>query len=415
MTAGRLAYVVSRFPLLTETFIVHEVIALRSIGWPVDMFAMRHEPQTVVHAEARQLESGVHFPRGRLVLTRAIAEFKQHPELWARLVRMIVPGAARSPAVLGKSMLVLPLAAAWAEQMRRLGVRHVHAHFGSYPALAALVAASLQDIGFSFTVHAHDLFADNALLAEKVHAAKFVVTISEFNRARLAALLQPGDERRIRVIRCGVDLTAFQFRPRVPPTADRTVLSVAALREYKGLARLIEACAMLRGTAPDQRFVCYIVGEGPERTALETQIRAAGLGDWVKLLGAREQPAIRSLLEQSDTFVLPSVVAHNRYMDGIPVALMEAMASGVPVVASDLSGIPELVRDEDTGLLVPPGNAEALHHAILRCWHEPRAAAARALRAHALVAREFDVQQNTAQLADEFDHVLRSGRAIGAG
>jgi glycosyltransferase involved in cell wall biosynthesis len=123
-------------------------------------------------------------------------------------------------------------------------------------------------------------------------------------------------------------------------------------------------------------------------------------------MGAREQQVVRELLEDSDTFVLPSVVARNGYMDGIPVALMEAMASGVPVIASHLSGIPELVRDGDTGLLVSPCRAEAIHDAILRCWQEPDAAARRAERARAVVEREYDLYRNTRQLAQVFEEVL---------
>jgi glycosyltransferase involved in cell wall biosynthesis len=184
------------------------------------------------------------------------------------------------------------------------------------------------------------------------------------------------------------------------------LLSVAALRDYKGLAYLICACHQLRATAPYDSFVCRIVGDGPERGALERLIRELRLEDCVRLVGAREQHVVKDLLAEADIFVLPSVVARNGYMDGIPVALMEAMASGVPVIASQLSGIPELVRDRDTGLLVPPNNAEAIRDAILCCWREPEAAARRALRARALIEREYNLQTNTRELARRYEGVL---------
>jgi glycosyltransferase involved in cell wall biosynthesis len=403
----RVAYVVSRFPRVTETFILQEVLAMRALGWPVELFAMRREREPVVHAAARQLEPTVHYPRTRRALQDNLQLVAQRPALFAQCLAMTASGHVVSPSVLAKALTVLPIAVTWARQMRRLNIGHVHAHFGSYPTLAALLAAELQDIGFSFTAHAHDVFADNAMLAEKARRARFVVAISEFNRDRLSSLVAPDAARRVEVIHCGVDsqALAFKARPLRPPV--RKLLSVAALREYKGLGYLIAACALLREAAPQQRFVCRIVGDGPERAALERQIRDARLDDRVLLMGACEQRVVRELLEDSDTFVLPSVVARNGYMDGIPVALMEAMSSGAPVIASGLSGIPELVRDGETGLLVPPGRAEAIRDAILKCWADPEAAARRARRARALVEREYDLYTNTRHLAELFAATLR--------
>jgi glycosyltransferase involved in cell wall biosynthesis len=293
--------------------------------------------------------------------------------------------------------------------MQRLGVRHIHAHFGSYPALAALLAAETLGMGFSFTVHAHDLFADNVMLAEKVIRSRFVITISEFNRQRLSALVDSDTANRVHVLRCGVNVGTYAFRARRPGSGRRSLLSVAALREYKGLAYLIRACHLLRTVAPDESFVCRIVGDGPERRALQRLICELRLEDCVQLLGACDEGVVKHLLSEADTFVLPSVVARNGYMDGIPVALMEAMASGVPVIASRLSGIPELVRDRDTGLLVSPNEAEAIRDAILCCWRHPEAADQRAVRARALVEGEYNLETNTRELARAYERVVAPG------
>jgi glycosyltransferase involved in cell wall biosynthesis len=203
-----------------------------------------------------------------------------------------------------------------------------------------------------------------------------------------------------------VNVGTYHFTPRRANSGPRSLLSVAALREYKGLAYLIHACDLLRATAPQEPFLCRIVGDGPERAALEMLIRQLRLEECVRLVGACEQHVVEDLLAEADTFVLPSVVARNGYMDGIPVALMEAMASGVPVIASQLSGIPELVRDRDTGLLVPPNEPAAIRDAILRCWREPEAATRRAERARALVEREYNLETNTRQLARRYESVL---------
>jgi colanic acid/amylovoran biosynthesis glycosyltransferase len=394
MAPGRIAYITSRFPLLTETFILHEVQSLVSLGWSVELFALQHEHPTVAHPAARQIEAVVHYTSVNALAFRDSIQF----------LRDVASGCARSPRVLARSLLVVPVACAWATRMRQLNVRHIHAHFGTYPALAAMVAAHLQGIDFSFTIHAHDLFADNLMLADKVRRARFVVTISDFNYRRLSALLAPGQTGRIHVIRCGVDVADFRFRPSRPPGTPRKLVCVAALREYKGLPYLVDACARLHRHA--EPFVCTIVGEGPQRAALERQIRSLGLDGCVVLHGATDERAVRRLLAEADTFVLPSVRAANRYMDGIPVALMEAMAGGIPVIASRLSGIPELVQHGQTGLLVAPRDSEALAEAILRCWREPDHTSSRALAARALVERDYDLYKNTRALAARFEEAL---------
>jgi glycosyltransferase involved in cell wall biosynthesis len=385
---------------------LREVVELTRLGWPIEVFSIRHPREPVVHSEAKWLEPRVHYPGSQPVLAGNLRLLAARPNVWARLLAATIGGTACSPEFLAKSLVVFPIAVGWARQMQRLGVRHIHAHFGTYPALAALLAAESQGIGFSFTVHAHDLYADNVMLAEKVRRARFVVTISEFNHQRLRALVGSAAANRVHVVRCGVNVGTYHFTPRRANSGPRSLLSVAALREYKGLAYLIRACDLLRATAPQEPFLCRIVGDGPERAALEMLIRQLRLEECVRLVGAREQHVVEDLLAEADTFVLPSVVARNGYMDGIPVALMEAMASGVPVIASQLSGIPELVRDRDTGLLVPPNEPAAIRDAILRCWREPEAATRRAERARALVEREYNLETNTRQLARRYESVL---------
>ena len=407
----RLAYVVSRFPVLTETFIVREILELESLGGPVELFAVHREHPPMMHDAARRLLGRVHFPRPGLTLATLFDFIKAHPEQWNHLVHMTLAGHRSSSIVAARALSTLPVAVAWAQQMRGLGVDHVHAHFGTYPALAALVAAELQGINFSFTVHAHDLFADNHMLTEKARRARFVVTISEFNRLRLLDMLGEDDARRVHVVHCGVDTDTFGFEPRRIDQRPHAVLSVAALREYKGLHHLVEACRLLGARAPEMPFECRIVGDGPQRTSLERQIRESRVDGIVRLVGARDEAMVKEFLGRADTFVLPGVVARNGYMDGIPVALMEAMANGLPVVASRISGIPELVRDGQTGLLVPPGRPEALCDAILRCWSEPRAAAVRARRARTLVEQEYDVRKTTRQLAGIFVDSVAGSRS----
>lgn len=398
----KLAYIVSRFPSLTETFVLREVLCLEAMGWPVELYALRQMRPSTVHSAAARIARRAHFGDSAHTMARGVRLLAAHSAYLGSALKLILEGYRKSPRAMAKALLALTAAAAWAEQMHADGIEHVHAHFGSYPALAAMVAAELQGIGFSFTVHAHDLFADNQLLTEKARRAQFVVTISEFNRERLTCLLGSHSVRQLQVIHCGVDLEQFVFTPRQSAQRLCRLLCVAALREYKGLEHLIEACRLLRDAAPDVAFLCEIVGEGPLRHALERQIQRSGLSHVVRLAGARDEAGVRWLLERSDIFVLPSIVARNGYMDGIPVALMEAMAAGVPVVASQLSGIPELVRNNATGVLVPPADAHALCGALLKTMSEPELAMQRARQARVLVEREYDLRRTTRQLAELF-------------
>jgi glycosyltransferase involved in cell wall biosynthesis len=280
-------------------------------------------------------------------------------------------------------------------------VSHVHAHWATHPTLAAWVVCSLTGIGYSFTTHAHDLYVDRAMLKEKVDAARFVVTISDFNRALLEGHCGPATGDKVHVVRCGVDLSAFAPRPRAPPVVP-TFACVAALREYKGHDVLLDACRMLRDRGMPVRVV--LIGDGPLRRHLEARIARERLGGIVDLLGALPHQRIPELLATTTAMVLPSVRARDGQMEGIPVALMEAMAAGVPVVATGLSGVPELVEHGVSGLLVPERDAAALALAMERLAADPALGERLAEGARATIRKRFDRRRNVAALEQLLDH-----------
>ena len=412
---GRLAYVISRFPLLSETFILREVLALSELGWRPQLFAITHQRSRVRHPEAAAIEPAVSYlsPLSGSTLRANACALAQSPRGYARTIATAL-GNWPSAGFLLKGLAITPGAVAWAEQMQRSGVGHIHAHYGTHPTLAAMLAARLAGIGYSFTVHAHDLFVDTTMLAEKVRQARFVVTISEYNRRRICALVGPDAAAKVAVVRCGVDPAMFAAREwRTPADGPARILAVASLQEYKGLDRLIAACGLLRDR--EIAFVCEIVGEGRLRAPLERLIARLGLREQVRLLGPRDQHEVQARMARANVYVQPSVVARDGQMEGIPVALMEAMASGVPVVASALSGIPELVRHGETGLLVAPGQPPALRDAILACLTAPDSAASRARRARALIESVYDLRQNVRQLAGLFDQALEHPRPVSRG
>ena len=413
-TPGRVGYLMSWYPVVTETFILHEMLELRRLGVDLEIFPLFGAGQDVKHPGSEQLQQRVHYHRGlsaELVLSQLhwlVRRPRAYLGTWARALA----GNAGSPRSLAKALVTVPRAAVIARRMQARGVRHVHAHWATHPALAAFVVQELTGIGYSFTAHAHDLYLDRSMLGEKIGAARFVVTISRYNRALIERLFGPAAAAKTTVIPCGVDPRVFRERtPREPDGVFR-IASVAGLRDYKGHRWLIEACALLK-----QRGVpvhCVLVGDGPERGAVEQQIVAARLSAEVELLGNRPQDQIRQLLDRSDVMVLPSVVTAEGMMDGIPVALMEAMVTGLPVVSTRVSGIPELVQDGKTGLLAPEKDASALADALQRLQRDPALSRRLAAQGRAHVLEQYNLIENVARLRDHLAAAM-DGRQLPEG
>jgi colanic acid/amylovoran biosynthesis glycosyltransferase len=294
--------------------------------------------------------------------------------------------------------VTFPVAAWHARELRADGVDHVHAHFAHYPALAAWIAHELTGVPYSFTAHANDIFVHHGMLARKASDAGFVATISEFNRDFLRAR---GAVAPIRIVHCGVDPADYAFA--APAERDGRaprVLCVAAFREPKGHEVLLRAVA----EAPPRlaRARVDLVGDGPLRPRLEALAAELGIADRVTFHGSLPAPAVTELLRASDVFVLPSVITAEGDMDGVPVALMEALAVGVPAVSTRVSGIPELVRDGRTGLLAEPGDPASLAAALEATLADPEAARERATAGRALVEREYDQRVSAVALAGHF-------------
>ncbi|MGQ9826392.1 MAG: glycosyltransferase [Roseiflexus sp.] len=401
------AYTMSRFPKVTETFILTEMLELERQGVRVEIFPLIREREPVQHAEARTMVERAHFCRlfSRLVLDAQFYWLLRRPGAYLRAWWRAVRGNLESPKFLARALVVVPKAAYAARCMVELGVDHLHAHYATHPALLAYVTHLLTGIPYSFTVHAHDLYVERPMLGEKIAAAGFVVAISEFNRRMLIELYGGTAAERVVVVHCGIDPTLFRPREQREPGEVFTIACVASLAGYKGQRYLIDACHILRQRGV--RFQCLLVGEGEDRPHLEAQIRRLGLEEHVRLLGAQPRHRVSELLQQVDVLALPSVVMPNGKMEGIPVALMEALATETPVVATAISGIPELVRDGETGLLVPERDAVALAEALVRLATDRDLGRRLAAAGRLLVLREFNLEHNVAQLRALFEHDRR--------
>lgn len=395
------AYVVSRFPHLPETFILREMQELERAGVAVHLFPLVLQDQAVIHPEAATWipRAQTHRYLSRQVLGPAFEAAWRRPVRFWRSAVGALAGNVRSPKFLSRALAIVPKAAGVARAMREQGVTHVHTHYGTHPALLAWLVHQLEGIPYSVTVHAHDIFVDTSMLGTKLHDAAFVVAISEYNKRHLETLLGPSIVAKTHVVRCGIRPEWYGAGD-PPPTDHLRLTSIGSLQPYKGQTHLLQACSILRDRG--RLFRCRIVGDGPLRKRLEAEIRSLRLEGRVELLGALPEHDVASLLRDTDVYVQPSIVTKTGKMEGIPVALMEAMASNVPVVASHLSGIPELVRNEQTGLTVRPEDPQALAEAILRLADDPATSHRIAAAGRTLVQREYDLRNNVDRLASLF-------------
>ena len=382
MSGARVAYVLRRFPQLSETFILRELVALRSRGVDTRVFALERVETERMHAEARRLLPEVTF------------------------VGPLESAAWRGPAI------VPPSQRPWAGAGRRIGpellswgATHVHAHFAGPAATAAAFAARIARIPYSFTAHAKDIFVDSldwrwlAWLGARAHA---VVTVCDYNR-RFLRRRMPG--ARILRLYNGVDLDRWRPLPRtsgVAPAASAAGPLVAAGRfvEKKGFHVLVKALALLRDRGMPQR--AFLIGDGVEREAVRELARAHGLRRWVRFPGAMTQPQVLRTMRRAALAALACVVEEDGNQDALPTVLLEAAACGVPAVATTVGGVPEIVRDGVTGRLVAPGDAEALADAIASIMTSPRRRARMGAAARRRAESKFDQRRTSAALARLF-------------
>ena len=409
----RIAYVVSRFPDPSETFVLRELNAVdRRTGVEVELFVLFPPKDPFVHPEAESWLGRAHRASPAAAVAGMLWWLARRPLRTCGALASVLAGHWRKPGRLLRASIACASAAAHARTMRRLGVDHIHAHFATYPALAAWLAGRLIDAPYSFTAHAHDIYVDQLHLVTLLRDAKAVAAISEFNRSFLAPYV--GDAQTpVELVRCGVIPSAYAFRPRSLP-ADGVVraICVATLNELKGHVILLEALAA--GGPELERLELDLVGSGPLEASLREQVARLGLERRVRFHGTRSEDEVADMLDRADLFVLASVVARNGRMDGIPVALMEALATGLPVVASRLSGIPELVRNGETGLLAAPGDAADLARALRHVLSDPEAAAARARAGRRLIEQEFDIERSADRMLALFGvEPARSPEAVG--
>ncbi len=405
-TKPKVMYVAAMLPKRSETFVYRELLGLRAAGWDVSALSVRPPERDLGLAALDELaaEAEVLYRGVSSMLGNALAEVTRHPRSTLRTLgfaaRLAVGGddlsGLRRAKLIWQALGVLGAA----EAARRKGVEHVHAHMAHVPASVAMLLALQLQVPFSFTGHAVDIFSQRTLLRTKLRRAAFCACISQWHQGFYQELLEESGKpklevHRLPVVRCGVDVAEFSPPGSRPPGPLR-IVTVGRLIEKKGFDLLLHALAKQPADMPD--FECTIMGGGDEAAALESLRDALKLQGKVKFTGAVPNSEVRERLQSADLFVLPCRIAKSGDRDGIPVVLMEAMASGVPVIAGDIPSIRELVRHDQSGLLVAPESGTELGAAITRLLRDGGVRDRLTRGGRQRVVEEFDLALNVGRI-----------------
>lgn len=397
--ANKIGYVVSLFPCWSETFILNEIIELNKRGIEVTIFSIRKDLEEFIQENSRPFLKQTKYPHSLGIIASALYWLLREPFAFLGLFWLVLRKKYPSQRILIRNIWCILVGGYFSRFARKNKLTHLHAHFATYPALTALAMSKLSGIPFTFTAHAHDIFLDKTLLKEVAKNAKAVVAISDYNRQYIADYCGNGVASKIKVIHCGVNLSDFQPFNKDHNGLQKTIVSIGRLTEMKGYEYLIKALHRIRDGID---FECHIIGEGQLKNALQKLIEELGMETRIFLDGVLDSSKVKTMLNKADLFVQPSVWNDKDGQDGIPLVLMEAMASGVPVISSNISGIPELVKEGKTGLLTQPGNVEELSRKILTLLTDKDLQSRLTAVGKKKIEEEFDVVKNVEKLIEVF-------------
>jgi len=366
--------VLKGYPRISETFISNEIRLLEQMGFTIHIYSMRAPRENFSHASVKEIRAGVtYLPESMIwglpaLLWHNLRYVLRHPRRYWQCVRLMLPRFRLAPKK--HTWLKHLLQGGYIVQKSVIDdgvdLGHLHGHFAHTPTTVTMCAACLAGVPFSFTAHAKDIYTqDPRRIADKLALAKFVVTCTRYNAEHLRTIAP--EDKAVHCVYHGINLDLFSLNGRPTESAPPyRILTVARFVEKKGIDTILRALARLRGEGMDFRFT--LVGEG--KASFNRKVRALidelGLADVTDLPGTITHDEVIRLLQEADCFTLGCRKAKDGDRDGIPNVVAEAMATGVPVAATDISGVPELVTHEETGLLCPPDDPDALAGIIRR-------------------------------------------------
>jgi len=432
----KLAYVINIFPKLSESFILNEIVELLKNGHDVLIFSIIKPWEEVVHddVDKYQILERTHYFSFKNIFKINIIHFSKY------LIYVIIQDLldfktfnqkASKPKAIQKKKSILTLIqkiksqiyeirrfyivsihrfilylklAFFATIIEKNDVELIHTHFATMGSIAGRLSKMLR-LPYTLTAHAFDIYQnpDVAELHKVIEGAKSVITISEYNKNYLNDEIDI--KNRIDVIRCGIDLDKFNSKIKLK-TGDRIkMLTVARLVEKKGIEYLIKAIPMVIKEMPDSELI--IVGSGPLNDYIHKLVHDLGVGDYVQFRGDASDSELMRCYEDADMFILPCIIVENGDRDGIPVVMMEAMAMGLPVVSTDVSGIPELVESGVSGMLVPPKDEKAIADAIIKICKDGELRVGMGKEGRKIIERKFDITFEAEKLLGVFINVTK--------
>jgi len=404
--ADRIAYVIDSFPSHAASKAGRQILALERQGFVVIPLALHRHGTKAVSETSRWLAERVIYPPPVLSLRCAVSQLVallRYPSGYLLALRLAVGRIVGYPRQAREILASLVRAGFFAVRMSRR-IRHIHAHRAGATATVAWLIAVITGRSYSFTVRVGDVFGDEVTaLSLKIAEAEFVTADTEYTQQRLVSRHRLVTEGKLHVVYDGIDPREFEPLDR-PPGRPPLIMSVGDLVEKKGFPYLLQAASMVQSR--DAEFRLVIVGEGPMREDLARIAAGLQLRERVEFVGELPPQQVRRLYQEADVFVLASVVAGDGDRDGLPTVLLEALAMGIPTVASDISAIPELIEHQKTGLLARPGDVRDLAEKLEIALYDEQLRGRVALLGRQKVEKYFDVDRNVAALGTLFAQVL---------
>lgn len=364
------AYMLDGFPIISETFILQEILELKKRGLNIMIFAREGVSDipynSLSHPESRRLVEETCYLNPYAIVKKKkwlhFLTFLKHP---VRYLRTFYFSYLEG----GETFIAFKSAPLYIREMKNRNIQHIHAHFARRACTFSMLISMITGIPYSFTAHAHDIYVSDSMdISNHIRAAEFVITCTAHNQSYLLEKYGSQADGKIKRNYHGVDTHLLK------PAGERivkgkeygmSILSVGRLVEKKGFPYLIQALSQLKKVL-NEPFTLNIIGDGPEKDYLCQMVKECDMSDHIFLRGPRPFEEIRRFYEEADFFVLPCIIARDGDQDGIPNVILEAMSAGLPVIATNLSGIPEVITNGVDGFLVPPRDSHSLADSIKR-------------------------------------------------
>lgn len=400
-----LAYFTNQYPKVSHSFIRREILALEQMGHSVERFALRSDEGELVDPsdKAEFGKTAYLLSDSKLnIILQALTVFIQQPIRFIMVFFFAIKLGFRSDRGVLRHIVYFLEACTLLKWQLQTGIEHIHAHFGTNSTTVVMFSYLLGGVGYSFTVHGPEEFdkPEFISLAEKIKNCRFVVAISSYGRSQLYRWIPLEEWDKVEVVHCGLDDSFLDNADNKQPSLSNQLVCVGRLCEQKGQLLLLESMKSLR----DSGVGCTLVlaGDGPMRAEVERRISEYDLSDRVEITGWISSEQVKTLLIESRGLVLPS------FAEGLPVVIMEALALYRPVITTYVAGIPELVKNETNGWLIPAGDSDALTVAMQSLLDAaPQTLSSMGLNGCRAVKEQHNIKTEAAKLAAHIEKSLK--------